>query len=479
MSVVVVGAGISGLAAALDLGRAGVPTLIVESTDRPGGKIGTEHVDGLTIEHGPDSMLTTRPAAVALAREVGLDADLIGVREPRTVHIVRDGRSVPLPQGLGLILPTRIMPFVATPLFSWPEKARMALDVVMPRVMGPGDVSVGAFLRRRLGPALVDRLAGPLVGGIYGTAIDELSLDAVVPTLRDAERDHRSLLLAGLADGRRMRAAAAGPDRPDGHGAAAGAQRALGVFASLVGGLGDLVAATVRSVEATGVVTLALGVRATALDTHGPGVRVHLSDGRRIAADAAILTAPGRATADLLGSTAPVAAAAIAAIPHASSCVVTLAYPVDGFRTGISGHGWLIPASEGIPVSALTVSSNKWAGRAPDGIVLIRAFLPGEAAATGTPASTIALAEAAVQRIAGARVPPLLARVATFDGSMPRYTVGHQARVLRAEHDLAAHPSIVLAGAPYRGVGLPDCITSGRGAAGSVLARLGVEAIAV
>jgi len=209
MTVLVVGGGITGLAAARDLGLAGIPTLLVEASERLGGKVRTEHAEGFVIEHGPDSVLTTRPAAVALAREVGLGDELIGVTGPRTVYILRDGRMIPMPAGLGLVLPTKVRPFVATRLFSWPEKARMALDLVMPRVASPDDESVGAFLRRRLGAALVDRLAGPLVGGIYGTSIDELSLDAVVPQLHEAERAHRSLLLAGLADGRRMRAVAA------------------------------------------------------------------------------------------------------------------------------------------------------------------------------------------------------------------------------------------------------------------------------
>jgi oxygen-dependent protoporphyrinogen oxidase len=166
VTVLVVGGGISGLAAAHELSLAGIPALVVEAEDRLGGKIATERVDGFTIEHGPDSMLATRPAGVALARAVGLGGDLVGVQEPRLVHILRDGRPIPMPDGLGLILPTKVRPFVGTRLFSWPEKARMALDLVLPRVMAAGDEPVGAYLRRRLGSALVDRLPGPLVGGI-------------------------------------------------------------------------------------------------------------------------------------------------------------------------------------------------------------------------------------------------------------------------------------------------------------------------
>jgi protoporphyrinogen/coproporphyrinogen III oxidase len=469
MSVLVVGGGITGLAAALELGRAGVPTLLVEASDRLGGKVGTEHVDGLTIEQGPDSMLTTRPAAVALAREVGLGDELTGVSEPRTVHILRDGRQVPMPDGLGLVLPTKVRPFVGTRLFSWPEKARMALDLVMPRVASADDESVGAFLRRRLGPALVDRLAGPLVGGIYGTAIDELSLDAVVPTLRAAERAHRSLLLAGLADGRRMRAVAAGGMGPP---------RAVGVFASFRGGLGDLVDATARAASATGSVSISVGTRVISLEPAGTGVRARLSDGRVLTVDAAIITTPGPVAAALVSAFAPRAAAAIATIPHASSTVVTFAYAVEAFSVPPVGHGLLIPASEGLPISALTWSSNKWAGRASAGTVLVRVFLPGEPTGGRAPDGLIAMARAAVERLAPVRRAPELARVSSYEGSMPRYTVGHLGRVDLVERELAAHPSVVLAGAPYHGIGLPDCVAGARVAAAAVLDRLGVaEAI--
>lgn len=472
MTVLVVGGGITGLAAAHGLAVAGVPSMVVEAAGRVGGKIATEHADGFTIEVGPDSMLTTRPAGVALARAVGLSDDLVGVREPRVVHILRDGRPIPMPEGIGLILPTKVRPFVGTRLFSWPEKARMALDLVLPRVMASGDEPVGAYLRRRLGSALVDRLAGPLVGGIYGTSIDELSLDAVVPTLRDAERRHRSLLLAGLADGRRMRAAIAAARL---RAAADGSppMRPLGVFASLRGGMGDLVGALVRACEASGSASFLTGTRVEALEPTGAGVRVRLSDGRTLRFDGVIVTTPGPAAAEVLEPFAPAAAAAIASIPHASSTVVTLAYPTDAFPEPPVGHGWLIPPSEGLPVSAFTWSSGKWAGRAPDGWVLMRAFLPGEPAEGRGDADLVARARAALRRLARVTAEPALVRVSSYPGTMPRYTVGHLDRVARAEAALSATPAVRLAGAAFRGVGLPDCIAGAEAAVTALRSHLG------
>ena len=206
MSVLVVGGGITGLSAAHELGQAGIPTVLLEATDRLGGKARTETLDGFLIETGPDSFVSYRPAGIELCRELGLEGSIVGPNEPRSVHVRSGGRFVRLPEGMGLVLPTRIGPFITTPMFSPAEKLRMGLDLLLPRDRNRGDIGVGPFLRRRFGDALVRRLAGPLIGGVYGTPIDTLSLDAVVPQLREAERAHRSILLASLAQGRARQA---------------------------------------------------------------------------------------------------------------------------------------------------------------------------------------------------------------------------------------------------------------------------------
>jgi protoporphyrinogen/coproporphyrinogen III oxidase len=485
VTVIVAGGGITGLAASRELGRAGVPTLLLEAAPRLGGKVGTDAVDGFVVERGPDSFITTRPAGVALARELGLGDELVGVREPRTVYIMREGRLLPMPEGLGLVLPTRAWPFVRTRLFSWPEKARMGLDLVLPRLAPAEDEAVGLFLRRRLGAALVDRLAGPLVGGIYGTDIDELSLDAVVPQLREAEARHRSLLLAGLADGRAMRRARAAREAAaeeahagSGSGAAAVAPRPLGIFASLARGMGSLVDAIEAGLRADASVSVRLGVALRSLEPLGTGVVAHLSDGTTVRADGAIIAVPGPAAASLVEPFAPGAARAIASVPHGSSTVVSLGYRLDRIEHPLAGHGVLVPPSERLAISACTWSSEKWAGRAPDGAVLMRAFLP-ELGPGLTDAELVAMARSAAEPTIGAHGDPELVRVSRAEASMPRYTVGHLERVARAEAELAMTPAVVLAGAAYRGVGIPDCISQGKGAAARAVARLrgvGVEA---
>jgi protoporphyrinogen/coproporphyrinogen III oxidase len=464
VSVLVVGGGISGLVAARALARDGVPVTLVEPAPRLGGKVATEHVDGFVIERGPDSFLATRPAAVVLARELGLGDELVGTKDPRAVFIRHRGRLVPMPEGLGLVLPTRALPFARTRLFSLPEKLRMAKDVVWPRILPAHDVAVGTYLRERLGSPLVDRLAGPLVGGVYGTPIDELSLDAVVPTLRTAEHEHRSLLFAGLADGRRMRAAMAA--RPPG-------AKGLGAFVSLAAGMDTLTDALGSSLGELGAdVRTGLGVRT--LVRAGTNVAARFTDGTLDRFDAVVIATPAPVAATLLADEVPGASNALAAIPHGTSILVTLAYPRERVAHPLVGHGYLVPAAEGGAISACTWTSEKWAGRAPDGAVLLRVFVRDEGTWTSLPdEELVAAARADAERTLGITGEPLLVRVARLTGAMPRYTVGHIPRVAAIDEAMTAWPSVVLAGASYRGIGLPDCVTGGLVAADAVIVRLG------
>ncbi len=470
MAVLIVGGGITGLTAARALGRAGIPTMLVEASRRLGGKIGTEHVDGFLVETGPDSFISYRPAALRLCEELGLAGAIIRPSEPRTVTVRTGGRFVRLPDGMGLVLPTRLAPFVMTPMFSPREKLRAGLDLVLPRAEPNGDVAVGAVLRRRLGDAVVDRLAGPLIGGVYDTPIDDLSADAVVPQIREAERDHRSLMLASLAQGRaRRRAAGTGEGSGSSPGGRAGSapHPSPSPFVSLAGGIGQLTAALVAAVGRMSGVELRTGTRVTGLEREGAGIAVLLDDGTRIRPEAVILALPAGVTADLLEDVAPAAAAHLGTIPHGSTGVVNLGFRVDQLPGPVEGHGFLVAEDEPLTISACTWSSQKWTGRAPDGSVLLRAFLGrGSDALLAEPDETVV---AAVRRdlegTLGIRSEPVLARVSRFPGLMPRYTVGHLERVAAVSAGLASLPGVVLAGAAYRGVGLPDCVTQGRAAA--------------
>lgn len=481
MTVLVVGGGITGLTAAHALGLAGIPTLLVEATDRLGGKVGTERPDGFLVETGPDSFIAYRPAALQLCRELGMADSVIRPNEPRTVTVRTGGRFVRLPDGMGLVLPTRLGPFVTTRMFSPREKLRAGVDLVLPRATPDGDVAVGSILRRRLGDAVVDRLAGPLIGGVYDTPIDELSVDAVLPQVREAEREHRSLLLASLAQGRaRRRASSRGSSS-----AMAGHEGASGVgsgspFVSLAGGIGQLTDGLVAALHGMTGVEVRTSTRVSALERDGAVVAVTFDDGTRLRPDAIVLTTPATIAAGLLGRIAPLAATHLRTIPHGSTGVVNLGYRLDQIPGALDGHGFLVAEGEPLAISACTWSSRKWAGRAPEGTVLLRAFLGRRASALlAAPDETLVSAvRRDLETTLGVRGEPLLTRVSRFPDLMPRYAVGHLERVAALEAGLSAVPSVLLAGASYRGVGLPDCITQGRAAAARVGDLLGGDATA-
>ncbi len=461
MRVVVVGAGITGLAAAVALVDAGADVALVDAARRAGGKIVTEHVDGFVVEHGPDSFVSYRPAAAALADRFGLGGDIMSVTEPRIVFLRRDGEMIPLPDGMGMVLPTRLGPFVRTHLFTLPQKLRVGLDLVLPRYLGVEDMAIGRFLRHRLGTAVIERLADPLIGGIYGTSIEELSLDAVLPMLRAYEQESRSLILASLASGE---TAAKGPGSP---------------FRTLRGGLGDLVDALMTHLRAQPGFSERLGVAAESLTTDDAGTsHLRLASGEVIRADVVILATPAPATASLVEGEQPAAAAALRTIPHASTAVVSVGYRAEAFPEPPVGHGFL-DANTGrtprSPSSGCTITSGKWAGRAPNRTILIRSFLPDRSRALiARPDDEVyAAVEKDVTETFGATEAPILRRIARWDDLMPKYTVGHKGRLATIDAALADRPRWHLAGASYRGVGLPDCVTSGQDAAAAALAQLG------
>jgi oxygen-dependent protoporphyrinogen oxidase len=327
---------------------------------------------------------------------------------------------------------------------------------VLPRTRLADDVGVGPYLRRRLGRALVERLAGPLIGGVYGTPVDELSLLAVVPQLREAELRHRSLLLASLASRR---------GRPTGAGSP---------FITLAGGTGQLVERLVAALQAAPAVELRAGVAVTHLGRRGAQADVHLLSGEVLRPDAIVLTAPGPAAASLLEPIVPSAAAALRTIRHGTTGLVTLAYRADQFPRPPVGHGFLVAGGEPLTIDACTISSSKWPGRAPDGTVLLRAFIGSRSGRSLelSDAELIAAAQRDVAETLGVRGTPLLVRLGRWTQLMPQYTVGHLARVASVEAALAAVPEIAVAGATYRGVGVPDCVSQGRSAARRVIEKL-------
>jgi len=467
LKVVVVGGGITGLAAAhrfVELARErGLPldVTVLEAAGRLGGTIQTERVDGFLVEAGPDSFISEKPWALALAERIGLGPRLCRTDDRhRRTYVARAGRLHPLPDGFLLLAPARLVPFVGSSLFSWPGKLRMALDLVLPRRAGTGDESLASFVTRRLGREALERVAEPLVAGIYTAVPERLSLAATMPRFLALERQHRSLIL-GL-----RKSAGAGEVR-----GASGARWSL--FVTLAGGMGELVEALAGRLP-PGAVRLGARVTGLARQVGEVAWQVRLADGGALAADAVVLAGPAPRMAPLVEGFDPELARGLGAIGYASSATVSLAYPRAAIRHPLDGFGVVVPRSEGRATLACTFSSVKYPGRAPAGAVLLRAFLRDRRGEI-LDRDDAALAELAEQDLGaylGIEGRPLLTRVSRHPAAMPQYEVGHLERILALEARLAAWSGLALAGAAYRGVGISDCVRSGEESAERLLAAL-------
>ena len=459
LRIVVVGGGIAGLAAAhrlvelaRDEGRA-LDLVLLEAADRLGGTIRTERVDGFLLDAGPDSFISEKPWALALAERVGLGARLRRTDDRfRRTYVVRGGRLRPLPEGFLLLAPTRAWPVLASSVFSWRGKLRLGLDLILPRRSAPGDESLGSFVRRRLGREALERVAQPLVGGIYTADPDRLSLAATMPRFLALEREHRSLILG-------LRRTARG-------GEAAGASGARwSLFVTLAGGMEELVDALAARLPAGAV---RLSTPAAAIAPVPSGWRVEPRAGSPLQADGVVLAGPAPAMATLVSGADRPLAELLDGIAYASSATVALAYPRAAIRQPLDGFGFVAPRVEGRAILACTFSSVKYPGRAPDGFALLRVFIGGAMQAgllARDDAALLQLAHDDVTSLLGITGDPVLARVWRHPAAMPQYEVGHLDRVAAIESRLEALPGLALAGGAYRGVGIADCVRSGEAAA--------------
>ncbi|MBI2931471.1 MAG: protoporphyrinogen oxidase [Planctomycetes bacterium] len=429
--VVIVGGGIAGLTLAYRLqGRAAVT--LVDAGEQLGGVIRTVRQDGFLIEGGPDSFLTIKPGATQLIRELGL-ADHVITPSSRTVYVFADGRMISFPEGLFLTVPTRVWPFLKSPIVSFLGKLRMGLDLVLPRGPEVEDESIGSFVRRRLGREALERIAEPIMAGIYMGDAEQLSLRSTFPRFIDIERQHRSLIRA-------MRRTPPGANTSP--------------LASLSGGMGELVDALLG---ATKGVTFRTRTTVRAVE---PGYRVVTDDGV-LEADTLVLAVPPTAASALARPFAPDLAAAVDKVRSVGTVTVSL-----GFRgvTLPDGTGFVIPHRDRRAIVACTWSSQKFAGRAPEGHVLIRAFL------RDPQSDPIGTARGEIERILGIKDEPVVARAFRWPGANPIYEVGHGARVREIES--LTPPGLYLTGSGFRGIGLPDGIRDATEIAAKV-ARIG------
>jgi oxygen-dependent protoporphyrinogen oxidase len=440
--VVVIGAGISGLAAAWELKQRGLQPLVVEQNGRAGGVIVSERVDGYVIDGGPDSLLVQKPAAVELCRELGLGDRLFSTLPPRTAFVVRGGKLVELPEASFLGLPTRIGPFIQTPLFSLRGKLRMAAELLRPRGRHI-DESIGSFMRRRFGREVVDYLAEPLLAGIHAGDVEQLSIRSLFPRLVALEEADGSVL-RGLTKS-----------------AASTTPTTGGAFVSLPTGIAELPEALVK---ALGPDTIRFNTRVMQVSGASP-YKLTLDTDASVYAHRVIVTVPAWSAASIFRSLDVTLAHLCADIPYASSATVAFGLRRDQISHPLSGTGFVVPRVERNALMAGTWVSSKWPHRAPEGRALLRGFLGGATDPGILDRSDDALAATAfdeLRRLLGISGSPSLTRVFRWPRATPQYIVGHARRVGQIEQRLAALPGLFVTGSGYRGTGIPDCIADAR-----------------
>lgn len=470
--VVIIGGGIAGLATAYAMQeqvRAADITLactLVEATPRLGGVIRTECVDGFVIEAGPDSLLTQKPWGVELCQNLGIGDDLIPTNDrQRKVYILWKGRLQPLPEGLMLIVPTRFRPVLHSRLLSWRGKIRIGLEYVLPSRPAAGDESVGAFVHRRFGREAVERIAEPLLAGIYAGSLDDMSLAATFPRLRDLEVQYGGMIRGMLAQRRQMRQATPAPNH-----------RAL--FMAPRYGMAQIVEAIRAQLSQTTVLS-GMPVRRIVPQRAGtlslPTYEVVLEHAPPLQADAVVLATPAHVTARLVEHFNPKLAEELHAIPYVSTATVSLAFRRADVPHPLDGFGFLVGRQEACRILGATWTSTKFPHRAPAERVLIRSFIGGvghESLVALDDATLIQVVREELGRTLGIAAAPVLARVSRWEKANPQYRVDHLERVEAMEKMLTGYPGLFLTGSAYRGVGIPDCIHQASQTAERVLAML-------
>lgn len=456
--VLILGGGITGLVCAYELAKAGAAPLLLEAQDRVGGKVFSPPArrDGLIFEAGPDAFVTTKPAALDLAIELGLEDRLLTTHaEKKGMWVYTRGRLRRFPEGLLLMAPTKIRAFLASDVVGWPAKIRMAGDFFLPAGSRDHDEAVGAFAARRFGVEAAESFINPVMAGIHSGDPDRLSLKSTFPQFFEMERKYGSVWRAmRAASGKRP------PPRPD-----------RTMFMTLKGGLQTLTDSLASKLPAG---TVRVGARVESIAEAAPGhYEARLAGGEIVTASRVVCTLPAPVCAPMLAGVAPEVSAELGAIVFASTATISHAYEAASVPDSIvDGFGFVIDRREKRTISGATYGSTKFPGRFPEGTVLVRCFAGGAGNEAALDCSDEELAERVrgdLRAIAGLEAAPVESKVVRWPNASPQYNVGHEARVARIHAGLADKKGLILAGASYKGIGLPDCVRSGREAARAVL----------
>lgn len=463
--IAIIGGGISGLAAAYALEERrmrGVPVeyVLFESGRRLGGVLVTDRVQDCLVEAGADSFLTEKPWAIELCKKLDLGDQLIGSNDSeRKTYIIVKNKLVVMPDGLMFMVPTKIMPTLLSPLFSLRTKIRMAAEWFHPPRTASEDETVAELVARHYGPEMVDRLADPLLSGVYGGEASQLSVRAVLARFADMEARHGSLGRAMFAARKKM---ASGPSRP-----------APPLFTSLKLGMQQMVDALVARLD-PGALRLSTKVESVMAENSGFTLSAGYHSDHF---DAVIVATPAPAAANLLRLAQDKLASELAGIRYSSSVTVTLGYDEKVRAALPPGFGFLVPRSEGRRMLAATFVHNKFPHRAPENRAIVRCFLGGardEKVLDSKDDEILRIVRKELQEIVGISAEPLFSRVYKWRSAMAQYEVGHLERVQRIQAHCESVPGLVLAGNAFSGIGVPDCVRSGTQAADQLSSVFGL-----
>lgn len=461
--VVVIGGGITGLTTAFYLQQqlqGQVEVLLLERGSTLGGKISSLRQGGFLVEGGPDSFLAKKTSTLDLCHELGLDDQLTGSKQAQhPTYVWSRGKLHSMPEGMMLMAPTMIRPFLRSRLISWPGKIRMGCELLIPPAQVKEDESLGSFVRRRLGAELLDKIAAPLMAGIYAADPETLSLQSTFPMFPEMEQKYGGLVRSMLKQRRQKPGATTQADPTKGR----------SMFLTLRGGMQQLVDTLLGKLRQG---TILPNQTVAFLTREADHYRVHLTDGTSVLADDVVLATPAYIAADILQGIEPTLAAKLREIRYVSTATVSLGFRRSDIAHPLDGYGFVVPFSEQRQITACTWASQKFDNRAAKDCVLIRVFIGGARAenlAEQDEATLIQLARQELRITMNITAEPLLAKAFCWRKSTPQYEVGHKARVAEIEHVATRHPGLHLAGAAFHGAGIPDCIQSGANVAKAII----------
>ncbi|MDQ0172836.1 protoporphyrinogen oxidase [Paenibacillus tundrae] len=491
--IVIAGGGITGLSTAYyveQLCRAHAieaEIVLVEKSDRFGGHVHTGKKDGFVIERGPDSFLARKTSIIELMQELGIGDDIVGTR-PGISHsyIAYRNQLHPIPDGFMLGVPTKWKPFLTTKLISVRGKVRAAADLVLPRKSNVEDESLGQLLRRRLGDEVLEQIAEPLLAGIYAGNADALSVQATFPMLQETEQKHRSLIV-GMLGVRKSRAPKQTTQSSQttskttnkstsktgsGNGSGSTSTVKKSMFLSARGGLEEVVTHLEKSLSSS--INMMKNTEISGVTHEGERYVVHLHNGTKLHADAMVIATPAHVAARLLPDES--ISKLLQTIPYASVMNVVLAYREQDVGISLEASGFVVPRKEGRTVTACTWTSSKWAHTAPEGHILLRAYVGKYGQENDDQLSDEKLVHHVrreLEEMMGISAEPIFTEVNRLPDAMPQYKVGHLERMQDLDDALATvMPGVYLGGGGYRGIGVPDCISQGKAMANKLLTRL-------